>query len=203
MEQPRREAASYLRAYGTKCMVSGCLTFLLGTYSVFIMTDARELAMIFAIYFAYDSITDGCLDFIWRPQRRSLEMVLIAHHVFGVASMYVTPNHPSCLLCWRLITVAEYSTPLLYWSNYYRFVRYEEAPWWLSGAMCVAWPVLRLLSPMVAGVVQMQSYLSGSTETCGAHNLPLTVAYFAMNAHFFSLIYKRHRRNYGTASKQK
>ena len=79
-------------------------------------------------------------------------------------------------------------------------LKMREAPLAVSSAMLVAWPILRLASPSVGFVMQVQAYYGGSAEHCGVHSLFITLGYIAMNAYFLTLIWRRHQRNRDVAS---
>ena len=138
-------AAAYKRALTAKTVLGIAATPSLAYYSIFVAADddLLRIIIIYSIYFVVESFWDGAMDFIWRPARPNLEGITIAHHVVGVAAMYFTPPIEVCLTSWRLIWCAEFSTPLLYLTNHYRFVQRREAPWGLSAAMLIAWPCFR------------------------------------------------------------
>ena len=60
------------------------------------------------------------------------------------------------------------------------------------------------MGALLALAIQVRPYLASAvsgvdSDRCHASNLVITVAYIAMNAHFLSLIWKRHQRtHYGT-----
>lgn len=198
---PNDSSPMYRFCYAIRCAAAAAMTAALAAWSVFVMDDPKVLAMTFAAYFVFDTICDLVFDLFFRSGRRHLDLVIMVHHVLGVAAMYYTPRTDTCLLAWKLVTVAEFSTPLLYLSNFYRFSQLREAPYAVSGAMIVAWPFLRLMAPMLSLFVQARAYLT-SSDHCGVFNLPTTVAYIAMNAHFLSLISRRHMRNHAKEDKK-
>lgn len=185
----------YRGCFAAKCAISAVFTAAVAVWCMFSMEHPLEAAAVFTPYFVFDVVADAALDKIWRPRRRNFEFAMLVHHVVGIAAMYHMPPHELCITVCRLVTVAELSTPLLYLANYYRFVRMREAPLAVSSAMLVAWPILRLASPSVGFVLQVQAYYGGSAEHCGVHNLFITLGYIAMNAYFLTLIWRRHQRN--------
>ena len=192
---------SYLRAVACKCALSGLFTASLAVWSVFFVSAPCELALPFGVYFAFDTVTAVALDQIFKPKRQHTSYLEMAHHVVGVVSMYTTPSSDVCMTSYRLVTVAEFSTPLLYLSNYYRFVLGREAPWALSATMVyIAWPILRLLAPVVSAYLQFQGFFGG-TGYCGVSQLLIIVGYFFMNAYYLSLIRKRHLMNHSAKTK--
>lgn len=178
---------TYNIAYGFKCLVSAISTLALAVLTQYSFDSPRVFAKYFARYFIFDSVYDFSLDFVFRPKRRSFELVIQVHHALGIYTMLTTPDTPVCLDAWRWITIGELTSPLLYYSLYIRTVHGVEPPALVSIAMLTLWPCVRFIAPLFAA----HSVWQGE---CGTLQLGTCAAYIAMNAMFFTKLAKRFAR---------
>lgn len=184
---PPRWVASYKAVYTFKCAASALATCSLALLSNYVFTRGTDFAKAFAVYFMFDSTFDLGMDLTFRPPRKTFELVMLAHHVLGVYTMYTMPETPQCLAVMQWITVGETTSPFLYLSLYWKTVRDEEPPHWVSIVLLAMWPCARFVPPALSFYLQYTSCYS-------LFHMLTTVGYIAMNIMFFSKLLKRYLR---------
>ena len=193
---PEKHSAGYVRAYTLKCTCSAVAAPVLGMWAMRGDSPASS-AVYFGAYFVFDVVYDGAMDLAFRPKRKNLDVIILAHHVVGILAMLTTPASDVCMEAWRYIWVGEFTSPLLYLTLWFRFATAAaDAPRPMQLLLLAIWPVLRGAAPLYALYLQLRG--DGAAPAglpCRTHNLLVTLGYLAMNAFFWSRLLARLRRS--------
>jgi hypothetical protein len=183
-------SSGYATAYTVKCILSAASAFLLGVWSVFYVQRSADLALGFGAYFVFDFLYDGMMDVVFKPSHTNSSAIIVGHHLLGIWTMLSSPQTDRVMSAWRMVTVGEFTSPILYWMLWHRFMRagaaskasaLERA---LLLLLLLMWPPLRLVAPMVG--LHIVCVADGAWDVAFAPGILVIAFYFLMNAYFYS-----------------